>query len=155
VYTHLFPLPLPSFSLAITSVPLLDVSQRWATKKAGGSTKNGRSSNPKYLGVKRNAGQVVVTGNILVRQRGTKFNAGENVGIGKDHTLFALRPGYLKFDWDNFSKKSWVSVVPLAETPQRLILTQGYDMTTGEAIPPSSTPFSITPTSTEPSYTLS
>ncbi|MEI6096509.1 MAG: 50S ribosomal protein L27, partial [Gammaproteobacteria bacterium] len=60
-----------------------------ATKKAGGSTRNGRDSNPKYLGVKRSDGQLVQAGEILVRQRGTKFHAGNGVGLGRDHTLYA------------------------------------------------------------------
>lgn len=68
-----------------------------AHKKAGGSTRNGRDSNPKYLGVKRFGGQHVLAGNILVRQRGTKFHAGRNVGVGKDHTLFALIEGTVVF----------------------------------------------------------
>lgn len=62
-------------------------------KKAGGTTKNGRDSNPKYLGVKANHGQAVSAGSVLVRQRGTKFRAGKNVGMGVDHTLFALIDG--------------------------------------------------------------
>ncbi len=66
-------------------------------KKAGGSTKNGRDSKAKRLGVKLYAGQTVKAGNILVRQKGTKFHAGENVGIGKDFTLFALKNGVVKF----------------------------------------------------------
>ncbi len=68
-----------------------------AHKKGVGSTKNGRDSKPKYLGVKKFGGEVVKAGNILVRQRGTKFNAGENVGMGRDHTLFALSAGVVKF----------------------------------------------------------
>ena len=64
-----------------------------AHKKAGGSTRNGRDSNPKYLGVKTYGGENVVAGNIIVRQRGTKFRAGANVGVGRDHTLFALSDG--------------------------------------------------------------
>ncbi|NJK43449.1 MAG: 50S ribosomal protein L27 [Pleurocapsa sp. SU_196_0] len=68
-----------------------------AHKKGVGSTRNGRDSNPKYLGVKKFGGEVVRAGNILVRQRGTKFNAGENVGMGRDHTLFALSDGTVKF----------------------------------------------------------
>ncbi|MCK5190656.1 MAG: 50S ribosomal protein L27, partial [Methylococcales bacterium] len=68
-----------------------------AHKKAGGSTRNGRDSNAKRLGVKRYGGQDVLAGNILVRQRGTKFHAGENVGIGKDHTLFATADGKVLF----------------------------------------------------------
>ena len=68
-----------------------------AHKKAGGSTRNGRDSESKRLGVKRYGGEVVVPGNILVRQRGTRFHAGENVGCGKDHTLFAKAEGRVKF----------------------------------------------------------
>lgn len=66
-------------------------------KKAGGSTKNGRDSKAKRLGVKLYAGQTVRAGNILVRQKGNKFHAGENVGVGKDFTLFALKDGVVKF----------------------------------------------------------
>ncbi|GJM06853.1 MAG: 50S ribosomal protein L27 [marine bacterium B5-7] len=68
-----------------------------AHKKAGGSTNNGRDSNPQYLGVKRFGGQFVKAGNILVRQRGTTFHAGNNVGVAKDYTLFALEDGFVKF----------------------------------------------------------
>jgi len=68
-----------------------------AHKKAGGSTRNGRDSNPKYLGIKRYGGEAVVAGNIIVRQRGTRYRAGENVGVGRDHTLFALKDGKVKF----------------------------------------------------------
>ena len=66
-------------------------------KKAGGATKNGRDSRAKRLGIKLYAGQTVKAGNILVRQKGNKYHAGENVGIGKDFTLFALRDGVVKF----------------------------------------------------------
>ncbi|MEY2862452.1 MAG: hypothetical protein RLY58_159 [Pseudomonadota bacterium] len=68
-----------------------------AHKKAGGSTRNGRDSNPKMLGVKVYGGQKVVAGNIIVRQRGTEFHAGNNVGMGRDHTLFATTDGIVKF----------------------------------------------------------
>ena len=68
-----------------------------AHKKAAGSTKNGRDSNPKYLGVKKYGGENVLAGNILIRQRGTKVHPGVNVGMGKDHTLFALKDGVVKF----------------------------------------------------------
>ena len=68
-----------------------------ATKKAGGSTKNGRDSNPKYLGIKINPGQNVLAGTILVRQRGSLFIAGRNVKYGKDHTLFATKGGVVEF----------------------------------------------------------
>lgn len=71
--------------------------QLFATKKGGGSTKNGRDSQAKRLGVKVGDGQFVLSGSILVRQRGTKFYPGKNVGIGKDHTLFALADGKVKF----------------------------------------------------------
>ncbi len=68
-----------------------------AHKKAGGSSRNGRDSESKRLGVKKYGGQVVVPGNIIVRQRGTKYHPGENVGIGKDHTLFSLVEGRVAF----------------------------------------------------------
>jgi large subunit ribosomal protein L27 len=68
-----------------------------AHKKGQGSTRNGRDSNPKFLGVKRSDGQFVLAGNILVRQRGTKIKAGDNVGVGRDHTLFSLIDGVVKF----------------------------------------------------------
>jgi len=81
-----------------------------AHKKAGGSTRNGRDSNPKYLGVKRYGGEAVVAGNIIVRQRGTRFHAGDNVGIGRDHTLFALSDGKVKFQQRGMPKRKFVSV---------------------------------------------
>ncbi len=68
-----------------------------ATKKSGGSTQNGRDSNPKYLGVKVNHGETVSTGSIIVRQRGTNVLPGRNIGMGKDHTLFALKDGKVEF----------------------------------------------------------
>jgi large subunit ribosomal protein L27 len=69
-----------------------------AHKKGGGSSRNGRDSAGRRLGVKRNAGQVVLAGTIIVRQRGTRILAGDNVGVGRDHTLYALRPGTVAFD---------------------------------------------------------
>ncbi|RLC96676.1 MAG: 50S ribosomal protein L27 [Chloroflexi bacterium] len=81
-----------------------------AHKKAGGSTRNGRDSNPKYLGVKCFGGESVVAGNIIVRQRGTRFHAGDNVGIGRDHTLFALSEGKVKFQQRGLPKRKFVSV---------------------------------------------
>ena len=72
-----------------------------ASKKGVGSTRNGRDSNPKYLGVKKFSGEKVITGNILIRQRGTKFHPGINVGMGKDHTLFALKDGLVRFKQSN------------------------------------------------------
>ena len=80
-----------------------------ATKKAGGSSRNGRDSAGRRLGVKRYAGQIVLPGNIIVRQRGTVHNAGKNVGMGKDHTLFALIDGTVKFTKKR-NNKSYVSV---------------------------------------------
>lgn len=82
-----------------------------AHKKAGGSTRNGRDSNPKYLGVKRYGGELVDAGNILVRQRGTRFHAGTNVGLGRDHTLFALADGHVKFEKRGKPYRQFVSVV--------------------------------------------
>ena len=86
-----------------------------AHKKAGGSTRNGRDSNPKYLGVKRYGGQLVDAGEILVRQRGTKFHAGDNVGIGRDHTLFALVAGHVKFAVKGPHNRQYVIIEALQE----------------------------------------
>jgi len=82
-----------------------------AHKKAGGSTKNGRESHSKRLGVKRFGGQRVSAGSILVRQRGTRFHAGENVGVGRDHTLFALTDGRVAFARRGPAKRRYVSIV--------------------------------------------
>ena len=82
-----------------------------AHKKAGGSTRNGRDSNPKYLGVKRYGGEAVLAGNILVRQRGTKFHPGDNVGCGKDHTLFAKAEGKVEFQVKGRHNRTFISVV--------------------------------------------
>ena len=81
-----------------------------AHKKAGGSTRNGRDSESKRLGVKRFGGESVLAGNIIVRQRGTKFHAGNNVGIGKDHTLFALTEGKVKFEVKGSKNRKFVSI---------------------------------------------
>jgi large subunit ribosomal protein L27 len=81
-----------------------------AHKKAGGSTRNGRDSNPKYLGVKCYGGESVLAGNIIVRQRGTRFHAGDNVGVGRDHTLFALKDGKVKFQKKGLPKRRFVSI---------------------------------------------
>ncbi|GAB2190863.1 50S ribosomal protein L27 [Sessilibacter sp. MAH2] len=86
-----------------------------AHKKAGGSTRNGRDSESKRLGVKRFGGQEVLAGNILVRQRGTKFHAGVNVGIGKDHTLFAKEDGTVKFEVKGPKNRKYVSIVPVVQ----------------------------------------
>lgn len=84
-----------------------------AHKKAGGSTRNGRDSNPKYLGIKRYGGQVINAGTIIVRQRGTKFHPGRYVGIGKDHTLYALVAGKVVFATKGPMRKKCVSIEPL------------------------------------------
>ena len=88
-----------------------------AHKKGVGSSRNGRDSNPKMLGVKRYDGQVVRAGTILVRQRGTRFDPGNNVGIGRDHTLFALIDGSVKFEHATQERKR-VSVYAVSETAQ-------------------------------------
>jgi large subunit ribosomal protein L27 len=85
-----------------------------AHKKAGGSTRNGRDSHAKRLGVKRFGGQHVLAGNILVRQRGTPMRAGTNVGVGTDHTLFALITGTVQFQTRGVEGRTFVSVVPNA-----------------------------------------
>ena len=83
-----------------------------AHKKGGGSTRNGRDSESKRLGVKMYGGQVVIPGNIIVRQRGTEFHAGDNVGMGKDHTLFAKAEGKVLFAVKGDLRRRTVSVVP-------------------------------------------
>ncbi|MGD9597597.1 MAG: 50S ribosomal protein L27 [Steroidobacteraceae bacterium] len=81
-----------------------------AHKKAGGSTRNGRESHSKRLGVKRFGGQAVLAGNILVRQRGTQYHAGPNVGMGTDHTLFALKNGKVRFAVKGAEQRRFVSI---------------------------------------------
>ena len=86
-----------------------------AHKKGVGSSRNGRDSKPKMLGVKRYDGQLVRSGTIIVRQRGTRINPGTNVGLGRDHTLFATADGTVKFEWESRTKKR-VSIRPVVET---------------------------------------
>ena len=81
-----------------------------AHKKAGGSSRNGRDSESKRLGVKKFGGEMVVPGNIIIRQRGTKYNPGFNVGLGKDHTIFALKEGHVKFQ-KKAGGKTFVNVI--------------------------------------------
>ncbi|MEH6498016.1 MAG: 50S ribosomal protein L27 [Pseudoalteromonas distincta] len=82
-----------------------------AHKKAGGSTRNGRDSESKRLGVKMYGGQTIIPGNIIVRQRGTEFHPGKNVGMGKDHTLFAKAAGVVKFEVKGKFGRRYVNVV--------------------------------------------
>lgn len=82
-----------------------------AHKKAGGSSKNGRDSESKRLGVKMFGGQAVVAGNIIIRQRGTRYHAGTNVGVGRDHTLFAKSDGEVKFERKGPKNRQYVSIV--------------------------------------------
>ena len=88
-----------------------------AHKKAGGSSRNGRDSAGRRLGVKKFGGESVIAGNIIVRQRGTKFHPGENVGVGKDHTLFALCDGNVSFR-QRAGKRMFVSVQELAKAAE-------------------------------------
>ncbi len=88
-----------------------------AHKKAGGSSRNGRDSAGRRLGVKKYGGEAVIPGNILIRQRGTKWWPGDNVGMGKDHTLFALKVGAVKFN-KGFKGRTFVSVIPAAEAAE-------------------------------------
>ncbi|HTQ14899.1 MAG TPA: 50S ribosomal protein L27 [Rhizomicrobium sp.] len=83
-----------------------------AHKKAGGSSRNGRDSNPKMLGVKIFGGQAAEAGNIIVRQRGTRFHPGTNVAMGKDHTIFATTGGHVQFR-SGFKRRTYVSVVAM------------------------------------------
>ena len=88
-----------------------------ASKKGVGSTRNGRDSNPKYLGVKIYGGQAIEAGNIIIRQRGTKWHPGEHVGMGKDHTIFAVVEGNVTFAQTRGGRTT-VSVTPLAEAAE-------------------------------------
>ncbi len=88
-----------------------------AHKKAGGSSRNGRDSQSKRLGVKKFGGEAVLGGNIIVRQRGTKMYPGSNVGMGKDHTLFATCDGHVRFH-DGKLRRKYVSVVPVAQAAE-------------------------------------
>ncbi len=87
-----------------------------AHKKAGGSTRNGRDSNPKYLGVKVYGGQTVNAGNIILRQRGTQFHPGSGVGLGRDHTIFAIVDGVVHFAVKGANRRRTISVVPAPAT---------------------------------------
>jgi large subunit ribosomal protein L27 len=86
-----------------------------AHKKAGGSTRNGRDSNPKYLGVKRFGGESVIAGNIILRQRGTECHPGKGVGMGRDHTIFALIDGIVRFKRKGPHMRQFISIEPVAE----------------------------------------
>ena len=85
-----------------------------AQTKGGGSTRNGRDSKPKMLGVKAFGGELISAGSIIVRQRGTKFHPGSNVGIGRDHTLFALVDGHVSFETKGALNKQTVNISPAA-----------------------------------------
>ena len=85
-----------------------------AHKKGAGSSRNGRDSNPKYRGVKKFGCEYVVAGNIIVRQKGTKFHPGANVGMGRDFTLFSLIEGHVKFETRGAGNRKFVSVVPIS-----------------------------------------
>ena len=84
-----------------------------AQKKGGGSTRNGRESNPKMLGVKKFGGELVSAGAIIVRQRGTRFHPGTNVGVGKDHTLFATAAGHVSFAVKGALNRQMVNITPV------------------------------------------
>ena len=86
-----------------------------AHKKGVGSSKNGRDSNPQYLGVKKYGGQEVIAGNIIIRQRGTKIHKGTNVGIGRDYTIFATCNGEVIFEKKGVKNRTFISVIPFEE----------------------------------------
>ncbi|EGC35589.1 hypothetical protein DICPUDRAFT_33196, partial [Dictyostelium purpureum] len=99
------------------------IAKRWATHKSAGSTKNGRTSNPKYLGVKKFGGQFVIPGNIIIRQRGTQFHPGLNVDIGRDHTIFSTVAGVVHFSKEPIKGtnkiRKFISVVPLQKEQEQ------------------------------------
>jgi large subunit ribosomal protein L27 len=88
----------------------LNTQVRHATKKGGGSTKNGRDSIGRRLGVKKFGGESVIAGNIIIRQRGTKYRPGDGVGLGKDHTIFALEEGWVSFTYNKERKQQVVNI---------------------------------------------
>ena len=100
----------PSILLAAGAGPI-----RFASKKAGGSTANGRDSNPKFLGIKKYGGELVRPGHIIARQRGTKWHPGENCGIGTDHTLYSLVDGKVKFTKNRVKGRTIVNVEKFTE----------------------------------------
>ncbi|GAQ84238.1 Mitochondrial ribosomal protein L27 precursor [Klebsormidium nitens] len=102
-----------SDSITQTSNSITQSFVRHASKKAGGSSSNGRDSNPKNLGLKKYGGQKVIPGNIIVRQRGTQFHQGNFVGMGKDHTLFALLEGKVRYHKDKMTGRKTVHVDPV------------------------------------------
>ena len=95
--------------------PQQQIQVRLASKKAGGSTSNGRDSNPKFLGIKKYGGELVRPGNIIARQRGTKWHPGENCGIGTDHTLFSLVDGKVKFTKNRVKGRTIVNIEKFTE----------------------------------------
>ncbi|XP_002977768.2 50S ribosomal protein L27, chloroplastic [Selaginella moellendorffii] len=97
------------------ALPLL--FKRWATKKAGGSTDNGKDSKPKYLGLKKSGGEKVIPGNIIVRQRGTRFHPGDFVGMGRDRTIYALIEGTVRFEMNKKTQRKWIHVDPANPPP--------------------------------------
>ena len=108
---------LSSFSLVVLGgeQPQQQIRVRLASKKAGGSTSNGRDSNPKFLGIKKYGGELVRPGNIIARQRGTKWHPGENCGIGTDHTLFSLVDGKVKFTKNRVKGRTIVNIEKFTE----------------------------------------
>ena len=108
---------LSSFSFVVLGgeQPQQQIRVRLASKKAGGSTSNGRDSNPKFLGIKKYGGELVRPGNIIARQRGTKWHPGENCGIGTDHTLFSLVDGKVKFTKNRVKGRTIVNIEKFTE----------------------------------------
>ena len=114
---------LSSFSFVVLGgeQPQQQIRVRLASKKAGGSTSNGRDSNPKFLGIKKYGGELVRPGNIIARQRGTKWHPGENCGIGTDHTLFSLVDGKVKFTKNRVKGRTIVNIEKFTEEELSLI----------------------------------
>ncbi|KAL1554269.1 ribosomal protein L27 [Salvia divinorum] len=108
----IFSTPVYNSATDVSGEGLSLVLRRWASKKTAGSTKNGRDSLPKNLGVKKFGGERVIPGNIIVRQRGTRFHPGNYVGMGRDHTLYALKEGCVKFERNKLTGRKWIHVEP-------------------------------------------
>ena len=108
---------LKSLFVSPVSQSYIQQTLRFATKKTGGSTRNGRDSIGRRLGVKKFGGEYVITGNIVIRQRGVRYRPGANIGVGKDHTLYALTPGYVQFNYNEKIKRQIVSIVEQNPNP--------------------------------------
>lgn len=127
----------------VRPMPMVNIQVRTATKKAGGSSRNGRDSIGKRLGLKRADGQLVTTGCILIRQRGSSVHAGLNVGVGRDFTLYALTEGYMHFRFNRKIQRSIIDVLPERKKPKPKKPLRQIGMNRGPLETPKPAPLSL------------